>query len=167
MNFPRLLALWLCLSGLGLATPLWTQPQKASWTHPAGVSLKIAGRPKVDQNDDGALRIETEEYLVQILAFSEKDKARAASDQLIGTTEAAFPDLEFSAAELFAQPDGRVAAMQQGMSEGIGFLLANVSQKNRYALFFAVLKTRESKDAVLALMSALRFAEPRDIRPAP
>lgn len=161
MNLRRLLVLWLGLSGLIAARPLWTQPQKASWTHPAGVTLKIAGRPKVDQNDDGALRIETEEYLVQILAFSDKEKARAAADQLIGTTEAAFPGLEFSPAELFAQPDGRVAAMQQGMSEGIGFLMANVSQKNRYAVFFAVMKTRESKDAVLALMSALRFADER------
>ena len=162
MKSRRLLALWLCLSGLALTKPLWTQSQQATWTNsPAGVSLQVAGRPKIDQNDDGALRIETEEYLVQILAFSEKDKAKAASDQLIGTTEAAFPDLEFAPAELFAQSDGRVASMQQGMSEGIGFLMANVSQKNRYAVFFAVLKTRESKDAVLALMSALRFAGER------
>jgi hypothetical protein len=157
--------LLLCLlllflpAGAEPVTQEWVAQPKLGWVHQLGVSLVVPGNPKVNCDPDGALHVETDEYLVQIFAYTDETVARQKVTDLITETEAekSFAGLKFGEVQQYAQADGRKAYLQEGLTQGFGFILARINQGKFHVVVYSIMSTKEAQDATLALMTGLKF----------
>lgn len=156
---------WLLLGLLLLVLPsgaetvkqAWVEKPKLGWVHPLGVTLAVPGKRKVSCDADGALHIETDEYLVQIFAYADEAAARQNLKDIAAESEKAFPGLKFGEAQQYAQPDGRNAFIQEGTVESFGFLLSRITKGKVHVVVYSIMKTKEAQNATLALMTDLKF----------
>lgn len=140
----------------------WTQKPKVGWVHQLGVSLAVPGkRNKVSCDADGALHVETEDYLIQVFAYADEAQATSKVTTLAAESEAekAFAGLKFSQPEKYPQPKGGNAWIQEGAVGGFRFLLARVSKGKIQVVVYSIMSTGDAQDATLALMSTLKFPE--------
>ncbi len=153
------LLLFVLPAGAQTAPREWVQKPKLGWVHSSGVTLIVPGKRQVSCDADGALHIETDDYLVQIFAFAEEAEASSKVAALAAESEAeaAFRGLKFGEAQQYAQPDGRNAFIQEGTVGGFGFLLSRVSKGKRHVVVYSIMKSKEAQDATLALMTDLKF----------
>lgn len=161
---------WLILGLLLLVWPAvaettgadWGQQPKLGWVHKLGVSLAVPGKRQVSCDPDGALHVETDDYLVQIFAYAEEAAARQKVTALAAESEAekTFAGLKFGEVHQYAQPDGRNAFIQEGSVKGFGFLLARISKGKFHVVVYSIMSTKAAQEATLALMTDLKFPQP-------
>lgn len=153
------LGLLLFLLPASAATSEWTAKPKVGWVHKLGVSLPVAGKQKVSCDPDGALHVETDDYLVQFFAYPDEATATKKVADLAAESEAekAFAGLKFGEPEKYPQPGGGNAWIQEGVVGNFRFLLARVNKGKIQVVVYSIMSTSEAQDVTLALMSALKF----------
>ena len=153
------LLLWVLPAAAQTGKPEWVAKPKVGWVHRVGVSLAVPGKRKVSCDPDGALHIETADYLVQMFAFADEAAASQKVSALAAETEAepTFKGLKFGEMQKFAQPDGRNAWIQEGSVKGFGFLLGRISKGKLHVVVYSIMQTKEAQDATLGLMSDVKF----------
>ena len=158
-----LLALFLFLlpAGAESTAPEWNQKPKVGWVHQLGVSLAVPGKRKVSCDPDGALHVETDDYLVQFFVYADEAVAKAKVSSLATESEAekTFAGLKFGEPQKFPQPKGGSAFLQEGAVNGFRFLLARVTKGKYHVVVYSIMSTGDAQDATLALMSTLKFPE--------
>jgi len=144
-------------AGAQTAKKEWVQKPRLGWVHQLGVTLAVPGKRKVTCDADGALHVETDDYLVQIFVYGEEASAQQSLQAIATESEKVFPGLKFGEVQQYAQPDGRKAFIQEGTVNGLGLLLSRISKGKHHVVVYSIMKSKDAQDATLALMTDLKF----------